>query len=87
MKKKILKLFRSLSKFVLPILFKILINLKLNRRFINFLNEKSYRSNDVYNFNELIKNLLKNEKIIALDVGAQEGFNSDNFFQINITIF
>tara|TARA_B100001248_G_C27348664_1_gene440125 strand:- start:57 stop:1001 length:945 start_codon:yes stop_codon:yes gene_type:complete len=80
MKKKILKLFRSLSKFVLPILFKILINLKLNRRFINFLNEKSYRSNDVYNFNELIKNLLKNEKIIALDVGAQEGFNSDNFF-------
>ena len=80
MKKKILKLFRSLSKFVLPILFKILINLKLNRRFINFLNEKSYRSNDVYNFNELIKNLLKNEKITALDVGAQEGFNSDNFF-------
>ncbi len=80
MKKKILKLFRSLSKFVLPILFKILINLKLNRRFINFLNEKSYRSNDVYNFNELIKNLLKNEKIVALDVGAQEGFNSDNFF-------
>ena len=80
MKKQILKLFRSLSKFVLPILFKILINLKLNRRFINFLNEKSYRSNDVYNFNELIKNLLKHEKIVALDVGAQEGFNSDNFF-------
>ena len=80
MKKKILKLFRSLSKFVLPILFKILINFKLNRRFINFLNEKSYRGNDVYNFNELIKNLLKNEKIVALDVGAQEGFNSDNFF-------
>ena len=80
MKKKILKLFRSLSKIMLPILFKILIYLKLNRRFINFLNEKSYKSNDVYNFNEIIKNLLKNKKIIALDVGAQGGFNSDNFF-------
>jgi FkbM family methyltransferase len=65
---------------MLPILFKILIYLKLNRRFINFLNEKSYKSNDVYNFNEIIKNLLKNKKIIALDVGAQGGFNSDNFF-------
>jgi len=64
MKKKILKLFRSLSKIMLPILFKILIYLKLNRRFINFLNEKSYKSNDVYNFNEIIKNLLKNKKII-----------------------
>ncbi len=80
MKKKILKLFRSLSKIMLPILFKILIYLKLNRRFINFLNEKGYKSNDVYNFNEIIKNLLKNKKIIALDVGAQGGFNSDNFF-------
>jgi FkbM family methyltransferase len=80
MKKKILKLFRSLSKIMLPILFKILIYLKLNRRFINFLNEKSYKSNDVYNFNEIIKNLLRNKKIIALDVGAQGGFNSDNFF-------
>tara|TARA_B100001094_G_C18020965_1_gene715065 strand:- start:120 stop:1019 length:900 start_codon:yes stop_codon:yes gene_type:complete len=65
---------------MLPILFKILIYLKLNRRFINFLNEKSYKSNDVYNFNEIIKNLLRNKKIIALDVGAQGGFNSDNFF-------
>ena len=80
MKKKILKLFRSLSKIMLPILFKILIYLKLNRRFINFLNEKSYKSNDVYNFNEIIKNLIRNKKIIALDVGAQGGFNSDNFF-------
>ena len=40
MKKKILKLFRSLSKIILPFLFKILINLKLNRRTINFLSEK-----------------------------------------------
>ena len=80
MKKKILKLFRSILKIILPFLFKILINTKLNRRTINFLNERSYSSNNKYNFNELIKNLLKIKKIISLDVGAQGGFNSDNFF-------
>ena len=80
MKKKILKLFRSLLKILLPVLFKILINLKLNRRTINFLGERGYYSNNKYNFNKLIENLLQNKKIIALDVGAQGGFNSDNFF-------
>ena len=80
MKKKILKLFRSLLKIILPAIFKILINLKLNRRTINFLSEKGYKSNKKYNFNSLIENLLKGEKIISLDVGAQGGFNSDNFF-------
>ena len=80
MKKIILKLFRSLSKIILPILFKIFIKLKLNRRVINFLSEKSYNSNEKYNFNKLIENLLNNQKMTALDVGAQGGFNSDNFF-------
>ena len=80
MKKKILKLFRSFSIIILPILFKILINLKLNRRVINFLSERGYKSNDKYSFNIQIENLLKNEKMIALHVGAQGGFNSDNFF-------
>ena len=80
MKKKISKLFRSLLKIILPILFKILINTKLNRRTINFLNEGSHKSNEKYNFNKLINKLLIEEKIISLDVGAQGGFNSDNFF-------
>jgi FkbM family methyltransferase len=80
MKKIILKLFRSLSKIILPILFKIFIKLKLNRRVINYLSERGYKSNEQYNFNNLIENLLNNQKIIALDVGAQGGFNSDNFF-------
>ena len=81
MKKRIFKFFRSLSKIILPILFKILIKLKLNRRTIIFLSERSYKSNDNYNFSKLIKDLLKNKKIYSLDVGAQGGFNSDNFFQ------
>ena len=80
MTKKIYKFFRSLIKIILPIIFKILIKLKLNRRVINYLSEKSYNSNNKYNFNNLLKKLLEDEKIIALDVGAQGGFNSDNFF-------
>ena len=80
MKKKIFKLFKSFLKIILPFIFKILISLKLNRRTINFLIEKGYNSNNKYNLSKVIENLLKNEKIIALDVGAQGGFNSDNFF-------
>ncbi len=80
MTKKIYKFFRSLIKIILPIIFKILIRLKLNRRVINYLSEKSYNSNNKYNFNDLLKKLLGDKKIIALDVGAQGGFNSDNFF-------
>ena len=80
MKIKIQKFIRSLIKLLLPIIYKILISLKLNRRVINFLSEKAYKSNEKYDFKEHIENLLKNNKITALDVGAQGGFNSDNFF-------
>ena len=74
------KISRSLVKLILPVIYKILVKFKLNRRVINFLSDKSYRSNDQYNFTSLISGLLKNEKIISLDVGAQGGFNSDKFF-------
>ena len=72
MAKKRLKFFRSLGKFYYQF-FKILIKLKLNRRVINFLSEESYKSNNTHNFSNLIDSLLKNKKIIALDVGAQGG--------------
>jgi FkbM family methyltransferase len=65
---------------LLPALFKILIKLKLNRRVINFLHEKSYNSNNKYNFTSLLEKFLEKNKIVALDVGAQGGFNSDTFF-------
>ena len=81
------KIIRSLVKLILPIIYKILIKLKLNRRVINFLSDKSYRSNDQYNFTSLISGLLKNEKIISLDVGAQGGFNSDKFFPSKYNCF
>ena len=87
MAKKIHKFFRSLIKIILPLLFKVLIKLKLNRRVINFLNERSYNSNNKYDFEKIIENLLERKKIIALDVGAQGGFNSDNFFPKKYNIF
>jgi len=86
-KNKILNLSRSLIKIILPLIFKILIKLKLNRRVINFLNDKSYNSNKLQNFTKFIKNILNDKKIVALDVGAQGGFNSDNFFPTKYNIF
>ncbi len=87
MAKKKNKFFRSLLKIVLPGIFKVLIKLKLNRRVINYLSEKSYKSNNQYNFINIINKLLKKEKIISLDVGAQGGFNSDDFFSKKYNIF
>ncbi len=87
MSKKINKLFKSLVKIILPIIFKLFLKFKVNRRVINFLNERSYKSNNKYNFISLIEKFLKNEKIIALDVGAQGGFNSDLFFPKKYNIF
>ena len=83
----ILKLSRSLFKKILPFIFKILIKLKLNRRTINFLSDKSYDSNNFYDFTKNIQKILNNQKIIALDVGAQGGFNSDKFFPSKYNIF
>jgi len=80
LKNKIMKLSRSFLKLILPIIFKILIKLRLNRRVINFLGDKSYYSNNYYDFTKIIKIILNDKKLIALDIGAQGGFNSDDFF-------
>jgi len=79
-KKKFLKASRSLIKFILPFFSKLLLAMRVNKRVANFLNEKSFLANSYYNFSKIIENLNKNEKIIALDIGAQGGFNSDLFF-------
>ena len=81
------KISKSLIKLILPLIYKILFKFKLNRRVINFLSDKSYRSNEKHDFTSLISNLLKNEKIISLDVGAQGGFNSDKFFPSKYNYF
>ena len=63
-KKTLLKLSRSLVKLILPLIYKILVKLNLNRRVINFLSEKSYFSNNSQNFNKMIEEVL-DSKIIA----------------------
>ena len=70
----------SITKLILPFLHKIFQLLKANTRVINFLSEKRIAANDIYNFQTTIENLIKNKKLIGLDVGAQGGFNSDKFF-------
>ena len=70
----------SITKLILPFLHKILQLLKANTRTINFLHDKRINANNTYNFQENIEALLKNKKLIGLDVGAQGGFNSDKFF-------
>jgi FkbM family methyltransferase len=60
-------------------LFKIFFFLKINRRAANFFYEKGYFANNNHNFLDLINFLLNQKKIVALDVGAQGGFNSDQF--------
>ncbi|MBD1150142.1 FkbM family methyltransferase [Pelagibacterales bacterium SAG-MED29] len=70
----------SITKLILPFLHKILQLLKANTRTINFLHDKKINANNTYNFQENIEALLKNKKLIGLDVGAQGGFNSDKFF-------
>ena len=70
----------SITKLILPFLHKILQLLKANTRTVNFLNDKKINANNAYNFQKNIESLLKNKKLIGLDVGAQGGFNSDKFF-------
>jgi len=70
----------SITKLILPFLYRIVQFLKGNTRAINFLNDKKANANNTYNFQKKIETLLENKKLIALDVGAQGGFNSDKFF-------
>ncbi len=70
----------SIAKLIIPFLYKIIKFLKANTRTINFLSDKKDNSNNIYNFNEKIEELLKNKKLVGLDIGAQGGFNSDKFF-------
>ena len=42
--------------------------------------------NRIHNF-KIIQKLLENKKIISLDIGAQGGFNSDNFFPKKYNFF
>ena len=76
-------LYRILSKIIyllIPIISKILIALRLNSRIINQLNRLRYESHKADDHSNLISKLLVDNKLIALDVGAQGGFFESNIF-------
>ena len=70
----------SITKLLLPFLYKVFELLKTNTRAVNFLNDKKFSANNAYDFQNNIEVLLENKKLIGLDVGAQGGFNSDKYF-------
>ena len=75
--------YRILSKIIyllIPIISKILIALRLNSRIINQLNRLRYESHKTDDHSNLISKLLIDNKLIALDVGAQGGFFESNIF-------
>ena len=75
--------YRLLSKiiyFLIPIISKILIALRLNSRIINQLNKLRYESHKIDDHRNLISKLLITNKLVALDVGAQGGFFEANIF-------
>jgi len=80
LKKILFKLSKSVVKLFLPCFSSLFIKLKVNKRIINYLSDKSFIANNYYDFSKIIKKNLINEKILALDIGAQGGFNSDVFF-------
>ena len=81
------KIKTSFIKLLLPIIYKFLTFFKANSRTINFLTEKRIKENNFYKFDEKIEKILKGNKIIAVDVGSQGGFNSDAFFSKNYIRF
>ena len=65
---------------LIPIISRIFIILKLNSRIINQLNKLRYSSHTIDDHSNLISKLLTNNKLIALDVGAQGGFFNNSIF-------
>ena len=76
-------LYRLVSKIIyliLPLIFKILLILRLQSRVINQFNKLRHDVHKTENHKNLILKLLQNNKLIALDVGAQGGFFNSNMF-------
>ena len=81
---KIIRFFyRQLSKiiyFLVPVISKILIVFRLNARIINQFNQLRTSSNNTQDHRSLISKLLMNNKLFALDIGAQGGFFNASIF-------
>ena len=73
------RLLCKLTYLITPFRSKILTIFKLRSRVINQLASLRLKANKSENYSNLVSKLLLNEKIVALDVGAQGGFNENIF--------
>ena len=73
------RLLCKLTYLITPFKSKILTIFKLRSRVINQLTSLRLEANKSENYSNLVSKLLLNEKIVALDVGAQGGFNENIF--------
>ena len=73
------RLLCKLTYLITPFKSKILTIFKLRSRVINQLTSLRLKANKSENYSNLVSKLLLNEKIVALDVGAQGGFNENIF--------
>ena len=75
-----------LSKIIL-VVSKVLTVLRLRARTVNQLNKLRSESHKIDDYRRTISQLIGNERLIALDVGAQGGFFNANIFSKNYNIF
>ena len=73
------RLLCKLTYLITPFRSKILTIFKLRSRVIDQLTSLRLKANKSENYSNLVSKLLLNEKIVALDVGAQGGFNENIF--------
>ena len=75
--------YRLISKIIylfIPIISRVFLALKLNSRIINQLNKIRSTSHNNDDHSDLISKLMLDQKLTALDVGAQGGFFNANIF-------
>ena len=72
---------------VISIISRLFIILKINSRIINQLNKLRSESHKIENYKNIILKLLGNNKLVALDVGAQGGFFNGSIFSKKYNIF
>ena len=81
------RLFSKIIYFLIPIIFKVFILLRVNSRILNQLNKLRHDVHLADDYVNLLKKILGGNKLKALDVGAQGGFFNAHIFPSKYNIF
>jgi FkbM family methyltransferase len=81
------RLFSKIIYFLIPIIFKVFILLRVNSRILNQLNKLRHDVHLADDYVNLLKKILGGNKLKALDVGAQGGFFNAHIFSSKYNIF